>query len=197
MSSCWPQAQLADRLQRARVSVFTERVSVSVLLSVRVTSLISSRPRITKETAPIARNDAETPPMARTGHAGRPEGTRRCPGRPTTGPAHDADRKDEAMDVTVALLVTLEAKPGKEEDVAGFLEGGRSLVEAEPDTVSWYAFRQGQTTFGIFDTFANDDGRQKHLSGEVAKALGQITEDLLAAPPDIRPVDLVAAMLPR
>jgi quinol monooxygenase YgiN len=101
------------------------------------------------------------------------------------------------MDVTVALLVTLEAKPGKEEEVASFLEGGRSLVEAEPDTVSWYAFRQGQTTFGIFDTFAADDGRQKHLSGEVAKALGEITEDLLAAPPDIRPVDLVAAMLPR
>jgi quinol monooxygenase YgiN len=118
-------------------------------------------------------------------------------GGPESGPARDTDRKDDAMDVTVALLVTLEATPGKEEDVARFLEGGRSLVQAEPDTVSWYAFRQGQTTFGIFDTFADDDGRQKHLSGEVAKALGEITEDLLAAPPEIRPVDLVAAMLPR
>src|SRR3954453_4682765 len=100
------------------------------------------------------------------------------------------------MDVSVALLVTLEAKPGKEEEVARFLEGGRSLVEEEPDTVTWYAVRHGQTTFGIFDTFASDDGRQKHLSGAVAKALGEITEDLLAAPPDIRPVDVIPANIP-
>jgi len=100
------------------------------------------------------------------------------------------------MDVSVALLVTLEAKPGKEEEVARFLEGGRSLVDDEPDTVTWYAFRQGQTTFGIFDTFAGDDGRQQHLSGAVATALGEITEDLLATPPDIRPVDLIAAKIP-
>jgi quinol monooxygenase YgiN len=98
--------------------------------------------------------------------------------------------------VSVALLVTLEAKPGKEEEVARFLEGGRSLVDDEPDTVTWYAVRQGQTTFGIFDTFAGDDGRQKHLSGAVAQALGEITEELLAAPPDIRPVDVIAAKIP-
>lgn len=100
------------------------------------------------------------------------------------------------MDVSVALLVTIEAKPGKEEEVARFLEQGRSLVDREPDTVTWYAVRQGQTTFGIFDTFPDDDGRQKHLSGEVAEALGRITEDLLATPPDIRPVDVIAAKIP-
>lgn len=100
------------------------------------------------------------------------------------------------MSVSLALLVTLEAQPGKEDEVASFLEGGLSLVEREPGTVTWYAFRQSQTTFGIFDTFSSDDGRQAHLSGEVAKALGKISENLLAAPPDIRPVDIVAAKIP-
>lgn len=97
------------------------------------------------------------------------------------------------MAVTVGLLVTLEAKPGKEDQVAEFLNAGRSLVEQEPGTVTWYAFRQSQTTFGIFDTFGDDDGRQAHLSGEVAKALGQVADDLLAAAPDIRPIDMLAS----
>lgn len=97
------------------------------------------------------------------------------------------------MAVTVGLLVTLEAKPGKEDQVAEFLNGGRALVDQEPGTVTWYAFRQNETTFGIFDTFGTDDGRQAHLSGEVAQALGQVAGDLLAAPPDIRPVDVLAA----
>lgn len=100
------------------------------------------------------------------------------------------------MSVSVALLVTLEAKPGKEDEVASFLAGGLPLVEREPGTVTWYAFRLSQTTFGIFDTFGSDDGRQAHLSGEVAKALGQISETLLATPPDIRPADIIAAKMP-
>lgn len=100
------------------------------------------------------------------------------------------------MSVSVALLVTLEAKPGKEDEVASFLEGGLAIVEREPGTVTWYAFRQDQTSFGIFDTFSSDDGRQAHLSGEVAQALGKISESLLAAPPDIRLVDVVAAKIP-
>ncbi len=97
------------------------------------------------------------------------------------------------MTVKVGLLVTLEAKPGKEDQVAEFLNGGLALVEQEPGTVTWYAIRQGPTTFGIFDTFGTDDGRQAHLSGEVAKALGQVADDLFASPPDIRPVDVLAA----
>jgi quinol monooxygenase YgiN len=97
------------------------------------------------------------------------------------------------MSVNVGLLVTLEAKPGKEDEVAAFLNGGLALVEQEPGTVTWYAFRQDQNTFGIFDTFGTDDGRQAHLSGAVAAALGQVAGDLLASPPQIRPIDVLAA----
>ncbi|HVV24368.1 MAG TPA: antibiotic biosynthesis monooxygenase [Pseudonocardiaceae bacterium] len=99
------------------------------------------------------------------------------------------------MSVHVGLLVTLEAKPGRQDEVAQFLEAGRALVEQEPETVSWYAFRLNETTFGIFDTFPDDDGRDAHLSGQVAKALGQVSDDLLASPPDIQPVDVLAAKL--
>jgi len=97
------------------------------------------------------------------------------------------------MTVKLGLLVTLTAKPGKEDEVAAFLRGGLAIVEQEPGTMTWYAIRQSTTTFGIFDTFGTEDGRQAHLSGEVAKALGQIAGDLLASPPDIRPVDVLAA----
>ena len=95
-------------------------------------------------------------------------------------------------DVTVGLWVTLEAKPGKETEVADFLRGGQAIVEGEPGTVTWYAVQLGATTFGIFDTFADDSGRQAHLSGEGAAALGQIAPELRASPPDIRPVDVLA-----
>ncbi|MGH3942108.1 MAG: putative quinol monooxygenase [Pseudonocardiaceae bacterium] len=97
------------------------------------------------------------------------------------------------MSVNVGLLVTLEAKPGSEDEVAEFLNGGLALVEQEPQTVTWYAIRLGPTTFGIFDTFADDGGRQAHLNGEVAAALGKIAPELLATAPDIRPVDVLAA----
>ncbi len=96
------------------------------------------------------------------------------------------------MSLTVGLLVLLEAKPGREDEVAQFLRDGQAIVEQEPDTVVWYALRLGDTSFGIFDAFATDDGRQAHLSGQVAAALGQIAPDLLAAAPDIRPVDVLA-----
>lgn len=101
------------------------------------------------------------------------------------------------MTVKLGLLVTLEAKPGKEDEVAAFLQGGLSIVAQEPGTTTWYAIRQSTTTFGIFDTFGTEDGRQAHLSGEVAKALGQIAGELLASPPDIRPVDVLAAKTAR
>ena len=73
--------------------------------------------------------------------------------------------------VTVGLLVPLKAKPGKEEDVARFLEGGLQLVEEEPDTTAWFAVRLGPSEFAIFDAFPDDSGRQAHLSGRVAEAL--------------------------
>lgn len=98
--------------------------------------------------------------------------------------------------VKVALWVPLEAKPGKEEEVAKFLISARPLVEAETGTVSWYAIRMGPTSFGIFDTFAGDDGRQAHLKGRVAEALMAKASELFAKPPQIFQIDVLAAKLP-
>ena len=98
--------------------------------------------------------------------------------------------------VTVALLVRLEAKPGKEEEVESFLNSGLALVQEEPDTTAWFAIRMGQSTFGIFDAFPDDRGRQAHLSGKVAAALMEKAPALLAQPPTIEKVDVLAAKLP-
>lgn len=96
----------------------------------------------------------------------------------------------------VALFVRLEAKKGKEKDVEDFLKSGLSIVENEPDTVTWYALRLGPSTFGIFDTFPDDKGRQAHLEGDVAKALMAKADDLLSSPPSIEKVDVLAVKLP-
>src|SRR5215217_582153 len=98
--------------------------------------------------------------------------------------------------VTVALLVRLEAKPGKEAEVESFLNSGLAIVQDEPDTTAWFAIRMGQSTFGIFDAFPDDAGRQAHLSGRVAAALMANASDLLAEPPVIEKVDVLAAKLP-
>jgi hypothetical protein len=98
--------------------------------------------------------------------------------------------------VTKGLWVPLEAKPGKEADLAKFLEGGRSLAEDEPDTTAWFAVRLGESRFAIFDVFPDDSGRQAHLSGRVAEALVAQAEELLARPPDIQQVDVIASKLP-
>jgi quinol monooxygenase YgiN len=96
------------------------------------------------------------------------------------------------MAVRVGLLALLEAKPGKGDDLASFLESGRALAVAEEGTVTWYAFRISDTSYGIFDTFETDDARQAHLGGEIPRALAQIGADLLAREPDIRLVDVIA-----
>jgi quinol monooxygenase YgiN len=96
------------------------------------------------------------------------------------------------MAVTLGLLATLEAKPGKEAELADFLRSGQALAEAEAGTRTWYAFQLGDTTFGIFDTFGDEDGRQAHLHGEIPAALGQVGPDLLASDPDIKTVDVLA-----
>lgn len=96
----------------------------------------------------------------------------------------------------VALFVRLEARPGKESEVETFLRGGLPIVEAEPDTTAWFAIRFGPTTFGIFDAFPSDEGRQAHLSGKVAAALMAKAPELLAQPPTIEKVDVLAAKLP-
>jgi quinol monooxygenase YgiN len=97
--------------------------------------------------------------------------------------------------VKVALLVRLEAKPGKEADVENFLRGGLSLVQDEPATTAWFAIRLGPSTFGIFDAFPDESGRQAHLSGRVAEALMAQADELLAKPPIIEKVDVLAAKL--
>ena len=97
--------------------------------------------------------------------------------------------------VTVALLVRLEAKPGKEAEVENFLKSGLAVVQEEPATTTWYAIRMGPSTFGIFDTFPDDSGRQAHLTGRVAAALMANAPDLLAQPPVIEKVDVLAAKL--
>ena len=96
------------------------------------------------------------------------------------------------MALTLGLLAQLEAKPGKGEELGDFLRGGRELAVAEEGTVTWYAFKIDDTHYGIFDTFETEDARQAHIDGEIPKALGQVADDLLAAAPDIRPIDLLA-----
>ncbi len=98
--------------------------------------------------------------------------------------------------VKLALYVRLEAKPGKEEDVANFLLGGLALVEAEPATIAWFAIQMGPSTFGIFDAFPDEEGRQAHLSGKVAAALMEKASELFAQPPTIEKCDVLAAKLP-
>jgi quinol monooxygenase YgiN len=96
------------------------------------------------------------------------------------------------MAVKLGVLALLEAKPGKGNDLAAFLQAGRDLAAAEDGTVTWYAFKASETTYGIFDTFETEDARQAHLNGEIPTALGQVADDLLAGPPDIRTIEVVA-----
>lgn len=91
------------------------------------------------------------------------------------------------------FLVTIEAIPGRQDDVIEFLEKARHLVDAERGTRTWYAFRSGPTTFGIFDTFDNADDREAHLHGEVRRALEELGDDSIGAPPVITPVDVLAS----
>lgn len=87
--------------------------------------------------------------------------------------------------VSLGLFVRLEAKPGKEKEVAALLKQGLQMANQEPTTELWFALRLGPSTFGIFDAFADESGRQTHLNGPIAKALFANATDLLAAPPSI------------
>ena len=98
--------------------------------------------------------------------------------------------------VKVALFVCLDAKPGKEKEVESFLLSGLPIVQAEPTTTAWFGLRLGPSTFGIFDAFPDEAGRQAHLSGRVAAALMAKAGELLAKPPSIEKVDVLAAKLP-
>lgn len=98
--------------------------------------------------------------------------------------------------VKTALFVRLEAKRGKETEVEDFLRGGLAVVMDEPATTAWFALRLGPSTFGIFDAFPDEAGRQAHLSGRVAAALMAKASELLAQPPDIEMVEVLEAKLP-
>jgi quinol monooxygenase YgiN len=98
--------------------------------------------------------------------------------------------------VNVALLLRLEAKPGKEAELEAFLRSALPIVNGEPATTAWFALRFGPSTFGIFDAFPDDAGRQAHIAGRVADALRAKAGDLLAQPPSIEKVDVLAAKLP-
>lgn len=97
------------------------------------------------------------------------------------------------MALNFGLLAQLEAKPGKGEALGELLESARELAVAEEGTITWYAFKIDDTHYGIFDTFETVEGRQAHVDGEIPKALAQVADELLAAAPDIRPVDLIAS----
>src|ERR1700731_4585439 len=99
--------------------------------------------------------------------------------------------------IKVALLVRLEAKPGKESAVVKFLERALPLANQETTTPVWFALRLGPTTFGIFDAFRDEAGRKAHLAGPIAAALIANATELLAQPPQIEQVDLLAVKLPR
>ena len=92
----------------------------------------------------------------------------------------------------LGILALLEAKPGKEQEVADFLKSAKQLVLQETGTLKWFAFQTGPATFGIFDTFADEDGRKAHATGEVAKGLFAKAEELFASAPQLHMADLLA-----
>ena len=93
----------------------------------------------------------------------------------------------------VGLLVRIEAKPEYADEVAAMLRGAQELAEQEQGTVTWFAFRENATTFGVFDTLEDEQGRQAHLSGRIAAALGEAAQTKLSAPPVIATVDLLGS----
>jgi quinol monooxygenase YgiN len=97
--------------------------------------------------------------------------------------------------IKTGLLVRLQAKSGKEDEVAKFLSSALPLAEEEPATKAWFAIQLGPSTFGIFDVFPNEAGRQAHLSGPIAAALGEKASELFSQPPAIEKVDVLAAKL--
>lgn len=101
-----------------------------------------------------------------------------------------------ATPVNVGLLVTVQAQPGKEQQVADFFAGALPLAEDEPDTVAWFAIKIDDSTYGVVDFFPDDGGRQAHLDGPIATALMDSVEELFTGPPDIKPIDSLAAKLP-
>ena len=95
----------------------------------------------------------------------------------------------------IGLLVTLEARAGKEADAEAFLKSAQPLAQDEAGTLKWYAIKLGPGKFGIFDTFANEAGRNAHLGGDIAKALGARANELFAVSPQVQKVEIIASTL--
>src|SRR5260370_486179 len=111
-------------------------------------------------------------------------------GNKTVGP--NSTQEGNSMEA-IGLLVMLEARRGKEADAEAFLKSAQPLALDEKGTLKWYAIKLGPGKFGIFDTFANEGGRNAHLSGEIAKALGARASELLAVPPQVEKVEVLAS----
>ena len=95
-----------------------------------------------------------------------------------------------------AIWVMLKAKPGKENDVEAFLKQGATLAQEEPQTTALFAIRMGPSTFGVFDVFEDESGREAHLNGKIAAALKEKASELLAQAPKIEKIDVIASKLP-
>jgi len=93
----------------------------------------------------------------------------------------------------LGLLATLKAKPGKEQEVENFIKGAIDLARHESKTITWYSFKQDSNTFGIFDTFENEEGREAHLSSEIAKALMGKADELLSEEPSIKKIEILSS----
>ncbi|AFL81579.1 hypothetical protein Aeqsu_2117 [Aequorivita sublithincola DSM 14238] len=93
----------------------------------------------------------------------------------------------------LGLLATLKAKSGKETEVEEFIKGAVELARKEDKTLTWYSFKIDNNTFGIFDTFENEEGRAAHLNGDIAKALMENAEKLLSEDPKIQMIDILSS----
>jgi quinol monooxygenase YgiN len=112
-------------------------------------------------------------------------------------PAAGTLRYDKgAITMKFGLLARIEAKPEYADKVEAMLHDAVHLAQQEAHTITWFAFRESTTTFGVFDTFDDEDGRQAHLGGQIAAALMGAADTMLASPPDIRPIDLLAVKVP-
>ena len=94
---------------------------------------------------------------------------------------------------TLGLKATLKAKPETAKEVASFIKNAIELARKENKTITWYSFQVNETTFGIFDTFETEEGREAHLNGEIAKALMANAERLLAEPPVIEKINILSS----
>jgi quinol monooxygenase YgiN len=104
-----------------------------------------------------------------------------------------SEGKEEIIMGKLAIWAQLEAKPGKEQEVEKFLKSAQPLAEQEPGTISWYAIKMGPSKYGIFDTFADENGRNAHLNGEIAKALFAKAQELFSKPPEVAKPEILAS----